>query len=54
MNNYSCGKYVFATEDEANAYRNLVAKETRHILGIFKTERKVTHTFKLQRKEARG
>lgn len=52
MYNYACGKLVFATENEANAYRNLVMKETRHMLGIFKTERKVTHTFRLQKKEA--
>jgi len=52
--NYICGKLVFATEDEANAYRNLVMKETRHVLGIFKTDRKVTHTFRLERKEVRA
>jgi len=52
MKNYLCGKCVFETEDEANAYRNLVMKETRHVLGVFATERKVTHTFRLQKKGA--
>ena len=47
--NYICGKYVFATEEEANAYRNEVIRQTRHVLGVFRTERKVTHTFRLQK-----
>lgn len=46
--NYICGKCVFATEEEANQYRNLVIKHTRIVLGIFATERKVTHTFQLR------
>ena len=46
--NYLCGKYVFATEDEANRFRNLVIKQTKIVLGVFKTERKVTHTFILK------
>ena len=50
MNNYACGKYVFETENEANAYRNEVMKQTRRVLGVFATERKVTHTFRLQKK----
>lgn len=52
MNNYACGKCVFATEDEAIAFARLVLKETRHVLGIFATNRKVTHTFRLQKKGA--
>lgn len=46
--NYLCGKYVFATIDEANAYANYVIKHTRVVLGVFKTNRKVTHTFQLR------
>jgi hypothetical protein len=51
MNNYSCGTYIFATEEEANAYRNEVMRRTRHVLGVFATKRKVTHTYKLMKKE---
>ena len=53
MNNYSCGTYVFATEEEANAYRNEVMRRTRHVLGVFATKKKVTHTYGLQKKEVR-
>lgn len=49
MNNYSVGKLVFATENEANAYRNLVMKETRHVLGVFPTNKKVTHTYRCEK-----
>ena len=52
MHNYACGKCVFATENEAIAFANLVMKETRHVLGIFATDKKVTHTFRLQKKGA--
>lgn len=43
--NYLCGKCVFATEEEANKFRNDVIRKTRVVLGIFKTDRKVTHEY---------
>ena len=46
--NYICGKCIFATEEEANQYRNLVMKETRVVLGVFKTNRKVTHVYEVR------
>lgn len=50
MNNYSCGNCVFATEEEANAYRNEVVRKTRHVPGVFATKRKVTHVYGLYKK----
>lgn len=46
--NYICGKCVFATEEEANQYRNEVMRQTRVVLGVFKTNRKVTHEYKVR------
>lgn len=46
--NYLCVGKVFATLDEANSYSNYIMKHTRVVLGVFKTDRRVTHTFQLR------
>lgn len=48
---YLCGGKVFAMEQEAVGYANLVARKCRIILGVEKTKRKPTHTFSLKKLE---
>ena len=45
MNYEVGGKWVFATREEAIACANLIAKETRYILCVAETKKKVTHEY---------
>ena len=48
--NYLVDKKVFATLSEANAYANWYLKQTRIVLAVLATNRKVTHIWKEEEK----
>lgn len=44
--NYLVGRKVFATSNEASAYANWYLRQTRIVLAVLATNRKVTHIWK--------
>ena len=46
--NYLCNKKVFATLEEANAYANDIMRQTKEVLIVEQTKRKVTHKYNLK------